>query len=333
MIFFAGFAVIAFAISVVSVKSLLGYKFTNIGTAIDTGKPAEFDLKLSHLKTLSGKKIVLIGDSFILGESLIPVTGPDWRKHTLDKKLDACLKTDNKAHNNTSEYHVVNFGLNGLLPADIEHMLPAFETAGADLVMFNINNRSFSYDFNAKETRNSRKWISSYTANTANLWQQNSGRFALLKRYSFLETPKDWGLRQARSFLALFGPIDIKSDRLSKGVLLLKLKSRYSGASYDPQISIQAKALISILQSPKVAAFLTIEDASQFNSVADPTMQDQLTKERSALINNINGNAQILPNPDDLMPEDYIDLVHVTPSGYDKYSKVLCQSIIQMWSK
>jgi len=241
--------------------------------------------------------------------------------------------SDNKTLENKTglDFHIVNFGLNGLLPEDIAKLMPAFSSA--DLVVFNINNRSFAADFNATETRNSRDWIADLNVENSNLWHKNSATLLLLKRYSFLETPQDWGRRLSQAFLKLFGPIMEKSERLSEGVLLLKLKSRYSSASYDTGKYVQAAALSTLLQRPESLAFRTVEDKSLFNSVASSDTQIRLNQEFNQLIRAAGVEDKILPSPINLTPDDYIDLVHVTPSGYDKYAQALCDGIFQKWTE
>jgi len=65
----------AFIISCYVTPRILKDKFSRTGTAIEVEGAYQFALKRKYLESLSGKKIVLIGDSFILGESLYPVIG------------------------------------------------------------------------------------------------------------------------------------------------------------------------------------------------------------------------------------------------------------------
>lgn len=301
---------------------LLEGQFTKRGTAVEVESAAQFSAKLEYVRALEGLRVALIGDSFILGESLNPALGPDWRGETLDKRLSTCLS----APNPSSPVHVINFGLNGLLPEDMRRLRPALDEV-TDLVVININSRSFASDFKGEEGRNSRSWIAAPLSNEASLMDVNSSRLALLKRYGFSESPQDWGQRVAQSFFGIFGPVETKSTRISEGILMLKLKSRYASASYDPKVSEQAAALADILSKPNVVAFRTIEDASRFRRAADGPTRARLDAELKALIETGNAGEKILPSPSDLTPDDYLDLVHVTPSGYEKYSRAMCKSL------
>lgn len=300
----------------------LGTHFAARGSASEVETAAQLRAKLDYAAALPGRKIALVGDSFILGESLNPSLGPDWRGQTLDQKLSTCLTQLSPSN----PVHVVNFGLNGLLPEDMRRMLPELE-AVSDLVVVNINSRSFASDFNGDENRNSRDWIAADLPVQTSLIEHNASRFALLKRYGFSESPQNWGDRLAQSFFGVFGPIETKSTRISEGILMLKLKSRYSGASYDPAVSEQAVALAELLAKPNVAAFRTIEDASRFKRAADAPTRARLNAELERLIADQSAGDKLLPSPTDLTPDDYLDLVHVTPSGYEKYSQAMCKSL------
>lgn len=297
-------------------------QFAMSGSASEVETSAQFRAKLDYAAALPGRKIALVGDSFILGESLNPSIGPNWRQQTLDQKLSVCLSQ----MDTSNPVHVVNFGLNGLLPEDMRRMLPELETV-SDLVVVNINSRSFASDFNGDENRNSRDWIAADIPAQTSLIENNASRFALIKRYGFSENPQNWGARLAQSFFGIFGPIETKSTRISEGILMLKLKSRYSGASYDPMVSEQAVAMADLLAKPNVAAFRTIEDASRFKRAADAPTRARLNAELESLIAVQNAGDKLLPSPTDLMVDDYLDLVHVTPSGYEKYSQAMCEAL------
>src|SRR5260370_41796291 len=86
---------------------------------VDIQHPTTLMAKLDRLRSAPGPKIVLVGDSLIYGGILEEFDDPDWREHGLAEQLAVELRE-------RPGYHpfVMNLGINGALPADLEYLIP-----------------------------------------------------------------------------------------------------------------------------------------------------------------------------------------------------------------
>lgn len=324
-------ALLAFAGGVTTLLGLSGLALesaahtTNL-TMLDSGAVftpqslAEYEAKLDLIRDADGPVLALVGDSFMVGENLASDLGQDWRSGTLDRGLEQCLREQTG-----QTVYVLNFGMDGLLPLDAQILIPSIIQAGAKHVLLNVNTRSMSEDFNG-DTAISRSWISTVEGYGG---VPSLGHSNLLKQRFWDTNPRSWGRQVAMKAGRLVG---LKSDQdtgANRGILMLRLKSRYRTASYEPTSSEQADALGSLAVNKEVLLFDTVEDVTIFKNIVRPAQQEALNLSRSALL----AAANRLDVPDDLVPDDYADLIHVRPSGYAKYVATLCPSLSQLeWS-
>lgn len=282
---------------------------------LDLNNASEFSQKVNSVGAFDGTKIALIGDSFIFSKTMADASGTKWRELTLDKHLTACL---------SGKVAVSNFGLNGLLPMDFEAISNRLFAANFDYVIININNRSVSKDFNDADNQYSREWIGSEIDAPATL----TSKFSLFKRAAYNEYPAELGKRHAERIAELFGLEREKSDTLNIDMgSLLQLKSRYKTASFKTDASDQADALQRLLSNPKVIAFRTIENKTVLDSVINTEDQAALAGELTTLIESAKASERVLTSPGNLVPSDFIDFMHVTPSGQRKYADALCPQL------
>jgi hypothetical protein len=287
----------------------------SIAGPLDLNSATEFSQKIDTIQAMDGPKIALIGDSFIFSKTMADESGEKWRSQTLDKHLAACF---------AGGATVSNFGLNGLLPMDFEAMSNQLFAANFDYVIININNRSVSKDFDGADNQYSREWIGSKIDAPATL----TSKFSLLKRAAYNEYPAELGKRHAEKIAEMFGLEREKSGALNIDMgSLLQLKSRYKTASFNTDASDQAKALQRLLSNPQVIAFRTIENKTVLDSVINTEDQAALANELTTLIESAKASKRVLTSPGNLEPSDFIDFMHVTPSGQRKYAEALCPQL------
>ena len=290
--------------------------------AVDLSGAAEFETKLEAFSKLEGTKAAVVGDSFVFGESMAPLAGRNWRSQTLDRQFEHCLRGDK-----TGQAKVANFGMNGLLPADMLAITRRLEAAGADMVIVNVNSRSMSADFNDAANQYGRPWLKDARPASFGLFGEAGAKLSLFKRLSYGGTPADWGHRIAGSAGAAFADWTAPAVGDDLQVTLLKIKARYKTASYLPEKSAQAAALKELLAIPNVWAMRVIENPDLIQKVAGKSLRSSLDGEFAALVLASGAEARLLPAPDNLESADFIDLVHVTGNGYQKYAQAACQTI------
>ena len=135
----------------VLVESGVRYAIRNtrlLETPVDIQTPAILLSKLNYISQLEGKKIVLIGDSLMFGRSMRDHGNHQWMDHTLDTKIKNELRAKGK------EINIINLGIEGAVPADMELLLDLVIKTSPDALIINTGLRSFSKDFNTFYTRN-----------------------------------------------------------------------------------------------------------------------------------------------------------------------------------
>lgn len=291
---------------------------------------AELNEKLAAVASLPAPTIALVGDSFVHGGSMAPVVGSDWRRWTLDRRLEACLRSAlGQPH-----LSVVNFGLDGLLPLDILAMLPLLREHGADYVLFNLNSRSVSRDFEPEGKRYSRPWLNEAGDAVPAALTQLYARFTLLKRLAFDASPEEWGKRNAARISAWFDHEATEGRSASPDfVTLFKLKARYRTASFEPGNSVQASAVRDLLRDTHVFAFDTVPNRKWMGRVQSPGRRDALQRQLESLIEETGARERVLVSPATLEPDDFVDYLHVLPSGTQKYAEALCPGMTTKLSR
>ncbi|HUT22979.1 MAG TPA: hypothetical protein VM492_01410 [Sumerlaeia bacterium] len=169
---------------------------------VDIQSAPILDYKLGYLRRHRGRKIVLIGDSLIYGHSLADHGDPDWRRHGLSAQLQERLRQGLPPN---AHPLVMNLGMDGSVPGDMEYVVRAAADSGAELVLFDANIRSFSADFSTPKGELTRPWLrtiarppdaaSATTSTAAIAW---SGRF---ERSLARCATRAWNLYAARDFL------------------------------------------------------------------------------------------------------------------------------------
>ena len=290
--------------------------------ALTLSSADELALKVDYVDALPGTRIALLGDSFVFGGAMADIVSGDWRVHTLDRYLESCLR-----ERTGQPVSVINFGQDGFLPLDMAAVVSRLQARGVEYFVMNLNSRSMSNDFNVPSARYSRPWMRE--AAGSGLISATYAKLSLYRRMRFNETPADWGKRHARAIERVFVGSERQTSTMATDFrTLLKLKARYRTATFDPERSVQARALLDLLSDAHVYAFATVENTSLGVAIMSVAKRNQLASEMTSLVAAAGAGQRMLPSPANLTDEDFVDYLHVTPSGSRKYAETLCAALV-----
>jgi hypothetical protein len=117
---------------------------------VDIQHPSTLVAKLDRLRAASHPKVVLLGDSLVYGGILEDFGDADWRDHELGTQL---------ANELGGSTFVMNLGINGALPMDLEALVALVSACDVDWVVFDTHLRPFSADFSEPANQMSRPWL------------------------------------------------------------------------------------------------------------------------------------------------------------------------------
>jgi lysophospholipase L1-like esterase len=319
---------------------------------VDIQTPGILYAKLEHLRRFSGYKAAVFGDSVVFGHALAEHGDEQWRKHNIAALLEDRLRDEMPDR----DVLVMNLGLNGALPADVERVQQFVAACRPDLVVFDLGLRSFSSDFSRAETLFSRPWLAQMTyeadgrvalsdsAATGHAVEDVAEAFALrgwslfrfrdLIQYRLLGGPPRersaaWRTRLGQ---ALGSPTPEADDEIP---LLLKAQRRFQGiqlAAENPQRQALERLLGRLAESrQKSLVFYAKEDPSRIENLMDPQRYDRLRTELDALVQRYAGPELVyLPPLAELAPEHYLDHSHVTYAGYQILADAMWQRLRPM---
>lgn len=315
---------------------------TVITDVVDIESPVTLAAKLRLLAAAPGKKVVLLGDSLVAGRVMIEHGDAEWRKHTLSAYLQRQI--DNSVSGGGT---VVNLGMNGILPTDLDVLVDALLPLKPDAVVIDISLRSFSKDFSEPGETNSRNWL------THDLRFHPDGSIAALpgapgpdqdlKRFllnhwtayrlhefgqSLLDDKiADWRKRLFRpSSAAAKG-----SEPNDEMQLLLKVRSRYASVALDSS-NPQYVAWTHLLQKLKAAnqktvVFYATENPRLLPSLIEPSRYARLVQELRAAVADVGSPVQYLPANPGLSDAVFLDHVHVDARGNGIYAAAISREL------
>jgi len=323
---------------------------------VDLQSPSILYTKTDYLRKFQGYKVAVLGDSLIYGRSLLEHGDEDWREHNICRLIEEKIRlkiTDRPVL-------VMNLGINGALPADLEKMVQAVLPLNPDLMIIDYNLRSFSADFSPSAEVLSRKWLEDFRLDRQGKVEPNlSGKSRSEKINMFLSAlavnywtlyrfgdffqwrilngqPRD-RLLELRNRLndrllgrpTEEGPEDDEfSDDLM--VLLLKAKKRYSTVNFRED-NPQRQALERTLKlldghGQKALIFYAKENPDLIFQIIEENRYRRLFADLAGIIEdhaNPNPNLVFLPPVDGLESEYFLDQVHIDYEGY----RVLAESM------
>ena len=297
---------------------------------VDIQSPATLFAKLDALRRFEGNRVVVLGDSLVYGRAMEDHGDANWRDHTLAESLQREIE----ATSPDLPTLVLNLGMNGLLPADLEQVLRLVVPLTPDLVVLDLSLRSFSADFEPQATRMSRPWLADMSIDANGRLRASDGVHSFLVNHWLLYRVRDflqWRLfdGEPRAALArLRGRIDA---RLGGGgetggpdelfVLLLKVKKRYHGVRLgpeNPQLAALERSL-SLLEATgtKTLIFYARESPSLLPRFADgEAYARELARLEQTVRRHTGANLVYRPPLETLESRHYVDHIHLTAEGY-----------------
>jgi len=296
----------------------------------DIQRPDQLVPKLELLRRFQGFKVVVLGDSLIYGQAMEAHGDSRWRSHTLSAALDRRLRAEMPGQ----ELLVLNLGLNGALPADLEALARVVLPARPDVVVFDVHLRPFSQDFAAPAAVFSRPWLSELVLTP-------DGRVAV---DPLLSRSRIWRSRGLIQGLAAQSQLFTRARmaRLSHyglgggpdpDILLLQIKSRLDSVELHPgnPQRVALEGLLSQLRAsgqPSVV-FYAKENPEQLAGVIEPERYRRLTGELRRLVLAGDPNHVVwVPPAEGLGAGHYLDFMHLDASGYEVLANQLLEPVI-----
>ena len=337
----------------VLVESGVRYAIRNtrlLETPVDIQTPAILLSKLNYISQLEGKKIVLIGDSLMFGRSMRDHGNHQWMDHTLDTKIKNELRAKGK------EINIINLGIEGAVPADMELLLDLVIKTSPDALIINTGLRSFSKDFNTGYGL-TRIWLRDFmydaesSAMSTVLPEDLASRIETTIKNFMINHWVTYRLRDYMQWLVLETTprkaADNVVDKINSYLIgnemsidekdlitMLKAKKRYKSITLDDG-DVQKESLkriVSKLNENKIKTifFYGRENPKKLKKVISEKRYKKLLISFENTLNLSNESIQyISPEEIDIPPDYYLDMVHVNSDGYRIYAKHIVKRLSQ----
>ncbi len=299
---------------------------------IDLQSPTALFARLDHLRRFPGFKVVVLGDSVAYGRCMQEHGDAQWRQHTLSALLEAKFR---QAFPDRPVL-VMNLGINGALPADLERLAELLRPCAPDLLIFDVGLRSFSADF--AESVLSRPWLKQIALDAkggyreeneairtflANHWELYRLR-DLLQAHLFDGPPRTYlqGLRDRANRAVLGqGTADHSAESEDDLLLALQISARFQSVSFQPA-NPQRQALERLLTSlensaQKTLVFYAKENPARISSILSEEQHRQLSDELQMILrHHASTHVAFLPPVAALEPAHFLDLMHLNHAGH-----------------
>ncbi|MBO0699692.1 MAG: SGNH/GDSL hydrolase family protein [Zavarzinella sp.] len=325
-----------------------------IDRVVDIQTESALKAKLDRLEAFHGKRVVLIGDSVVLGLTLKDTGDPQWESKTITAQLRRRLEEAFPGE----PVLVANLALNGALPADLDRLVELVLPARPDLIILDVGLRGFSADFTGPGTVHSRDWL-----NRTGATKRARGMERLLgatrkgiDRGINEPVRRRWRLLNLRDLAAqaLLGadvrqalvrqrealrvalaalyqdPMDdLGADELE---LVLKARTRLESVHLGED-NPQRQALVTMLSRIQAAnqptlIFYARENPELRDQVLRPERYYDLRTELDALITaHLGSQVRYVPGVPSLDADRYLDLVHVDAEGFRRVVDALWPEI------
>ncbi|WP_338831765.1 hypothetical protein [Bradyrhizobium sp. 27S5] len=312
---------------------------------VDIQSPSTLALKVRRLAAFPGRKVVLLGDSLVAGQVLAEHGDKDWRQHTISKLLQE--RYDGVQPGSTM---VMNLGMNGILPADLETLSDSLIELRPDAVIMDISLRSFSMDFAAADAMCSRPWlrpglkfdqagglvslsdasgISSFDRALIELWPSYRIRDFVQARWLKGE-PKDlaWALRNR---IEKSGAEQETAGPAAEMRLLLQVRGRYASANLEaanPQFEAWLRTLRKLKAAKlKTIVFYATETPRLLPSLMEPEQYNLLAGKLERSAGEGAPIVSYLPANPVLTDDQFLDHVHVDADGNRIYAASLWRAL------
>ena len=294
----------------------------------DIQHPTALLAKLDRLRTVPGRKIVLVGDSLVYGGILEEIGDDDWRNHELGQQL-----ADEIEHRTGDRPFVMNLGMNGLLPADLEVLVPLVVACNVDWIVLDVHLRPFSADFSPADRQMSRPWLRELSAGTDGQvrWRPQGTTGWLAGQLCDLSAcARNRGLVEQRllSSNGARGPVlrppvqmaetDVEIQSLVK---LAQLKTRLGKLDLEPespQVAALQRTLVGLAsQNQRHIVFYAKENPELLPDVMSAEEYATRYERVTGLVREVQGpHGVFVPPVGELQPEHFVDFTHINAEGY-----------------
>jgi len=317
---------------------------------VDIQTQATLQAKLLYLKRFPGRRVVLLGDSLVLGLSLRDAGDAQWRQHNLATLLQQRIESRFPER----PALVMNLAINGALPADLEGLVDAVLSCDPDLIIFDLGLRGFSADFSPPDARYARPWLQPAAAVSRGpqrlvaslrrridraVVQPVNAQFGTLRLHDLAwQAYAGCDLRQVlvhcrqslQKACQTLSDDDDTLETLGAGdlELVLKARTRFESvnlAAENPQRLACQRLLVRLRDSGRKAVlFYARENPDLRDQVIAPERYYDLRGELDRLIATHLGPAmRYVPGVSTLEPDLYLDLVHVDAEGNERIVECL----------
>ena len=293
---------------------------------VDIQHPTTLLAKLDRLRAAPHPKFVLAGDSLVYGGILDEFGDKDWRAHGLGPQLADALG---------GSAFVMNLGINGALPADLEALVPLVVACNVDWIVLDVHLRPFSADFSDPARQMSRPWLREMTTDESGRahWRPSSadnsrwlaGRLAdgsFTFRNRMLVQENLLSLRAMKT-PALRPPVPVSETdaEVQALVKLAQLKARLKHLDLAPEAP-QPAALQRMLRDlagrgQKHIVFYAKEDPDLLPDVLEPDEHAARYGQLVGLVRDAQGSAGVfVPPVPELEGIHFVDFTHLNADGY-----------------
>jgi lysophospholipase L1-like esterase len=308
---------------------------------IDIQTPSTLYTKLEQLRRFKGRKIAILGDSLVFGRTMRDHGDAEWQSYTLASQLERHLADIDPER----PVMVLNLGMNGTLPTDLDHLVRIVTPLRPDLIIFDLSLRSFSRDFEREADSQTRSWLADLTVSPGGRYatttvQGGLGRTIgdaavntwylyrlkdLFQSLVFDGQPVAY-LTQVRNRIDSW--LKPKSTALGAAqggdvdalVLMMKARARYARIDLAPD-NLQVQALDRLLARLKAAgqpalAFYATEKAQQLEELIEQRDYDKLQSQLDSKMSTTGSNVTYMGPLPIYEPANYLDHVHLDREGY-----------------
>lgn len=296
-----------------------------IQKTVDIQSPELLYVKLNEFKNFNGVKVLTLGDSLIFGRTMRDRGDIGWENHTFSSQLEDELKRRYPG----KPIMVANFGINGVLPSDLENLIRITLPLKPDLIIFDVTLRSFSRDF--QDVSSSREWLNNFSIAQNGEFLTNAPLHDFMVNHWALYRMKD--LIQALIFDGQ--PVNFftrKRNELnswlqkksksteSEVILLFKARSRYDRidlAEDNPQKKALERALTKLKDAgqPTIAFYATENPEDLGNLIDKDKFTDLQNQLKDVMLKG--GNTFEWIGPLGIYDHsNFLDHVHLNQEGY-----------------
>jgi len=330
------------------IDRLVGVACRSSGLArqvVDIQHPATLLAKLDELRRFDGRKVVLLGDSLVYGGILEDFGDRLWRQHNLAVAIEAQCRQRWPNEN----VLLMNLGINGALPCDIEKLAPLVASCKVDCIALDIHLRPFSSDFAAEAQQFARPWLNELSLDSQQRprWQpateardlnaavsawfvEHSEIFRtrhLLQEY-IVHTPESKTYRNWRSPPSVQSENDIDLQVMLK---LAQLKNRLTSVDLSashPQVAAFQRTLADLNhRGQPFVVFYAKENPDQVYDVFEKERHDRLYSQLVGMVQrHQNESNRYLPPIDELDGGHFLDFTHLNGEGY----QILARKLVEM---